>query len=253
MTISARQRSDVACQHRTIRVAQGGASLVRRRGYPHVAGSADSETRDTIMLRSAAAPTDRALGETNASGTVLPPQRGWRINEGWFSRYSARRDGVEHPSGPSTLRAGWRGTQVLFAMALAGIVMGLVAARQEWRTWQALLAGVLVGSLLAYTGNRPNLPDPAGVAEWHWHAQQRYRNLDAGGGDPRRATAATRLAPGSHNGDRRLRPTGSLRGRSWPGTGDRAPITASSCCSCRCWRGAWGTSAPGACSGCTTW
>ena len=37
------------------------------------------------MLRAAAAPTDRTLAGTNASGTVLPPQSGWRINEGWFS------------------------------------------------------------------------------------------------------------------------------------------------------------------------
>lgn len=114
------------------------------------------------MLRAAAAPTERALGETNASGTVLPPQSSWRINEGWFAAI------LLVVMVLSTIwsihSANWvEGTQVLFAMALAGIIMGLVVARQAWRTWQALLAGVLVGGLLAYTVIGEIFPTPR---EW---------------------------------------------------------------------------------------
>ena len=114
------------------------------------------------MLRAAAAPTERALGETNASGTVLPPQSGWRINEGWFSAI------LLVVMVLSTIwsihSAEWvEGTQVLFAMALAGIAVGLVVARQAWAAWRALLAGVLIGGVLAYVVIGEIFPTPQ---EW---------------------------------------------------------------------------------------
>ena len=170
------------------------------------------------MLRSAAAPTDRALGETNASGTVLPPQRGWRINEGWFAAI------LLVVMVLSTIwsihSANWvEGTQVLFAMALAGIVMGLVAApprvaKPGRRSWP----GVLVGCLLAYTVIGQIFPTPRECGRVALARSSAIPELGCRRGRPAKGYRRQSSPFGASQRRSATLLCGSLRGRSWPGT-----------------------------------